>query len=210
MSGRRSLEEGITPERSTHGDGTCVGVGDPSRSLRSGEVVISSRVGGPYFSEVWRTVESVRLSSEFTDFVKEVEPRVRYALVAAYGPERGLEGTAEAFAYAWEHWERIRGMDNLGGYLYRAGSHHAARLWPTRPRFPEVSSASSPWVEPGLPVALARLSRRQRVAVVLVRAYGYTLKEVAELMGVAVPTVQTHVDRGLAKLRSFMGVNADV
>lgn len=155
-------------------------------------------------------VESVREATDFTTFVREVEPRMRYALVAAYGPDRGLEATAEAFAYAWEHWDRIRPMDNPAGYVYRVGSHHAARLVPIRsPRFPVIDSENQPWVEPGLPGALARLTRRQRIAVVLIRAYGYSFKEVAELLGISVPTVQTHLDRGVAKLRSLLGVNDD-
>ena len=38
----------------------------------------------------------------FTEFVQSVEPRLRLALMAGYGPERGREATAEALAYAWE------------------------------------------------------------------------------------------------------------
>ncbi len=154
-------------------------------------------------------VKSVRETTDFTTFVKEVEPKVRYALVAAYGPDRGLEATAEAFAYAWEHWDRIHSMDNPAGYVYRVGSHYAARLVPIRPpRFPlPITQDPHSWIEPGLPKALARLTRRQRIAVVLIRAYGYSFKEVAELLGSSVPTVQTHLDRGVAKLRTLLGVN---
>lgn len=155
-------------------------------------------------------VESVREATDFSTFVKEVEPKVRYALVAAYGPERGLEATAEAFAYAWQHWDRIRPMDNPAGYVYRVGSHHAARLVPiSSPRFPTVPQDPQPWVEPDLPKALARLTRRQRIAVVLIRGYGYSFKEVAGLLGTSIPTVQTHLDRGVAKLRTLLGVNDD-
>jgi DNA-directed RNA polymerase specialized sigma24 family protein len=44
------------------------------------------------------------------------------------------------------------------------------------------------------------------VAVVLVYGYGYTLREVSELTGVRKTTVQTHVERGLARLRAKLGV----
>ena len=57
----------------------------------------------------------------FTEFVGTVEPRLRIALVARYGPERGREATAEALAFAWEHWERVGQMDNPIGYLFRVG-----------------------------------------------------------------------------------------
>ena len=64
-------------------------------------------------------------------------------------------------------------------------------------------------VEPGFPRALADLSEQQRVAVVLVHGYGWTLREVAELIDVSVSTVQTHVERALAKLRAALEVVDD-
>ena len=48
--------------------------------------------------------------------------------------------------------------------------------------------------EPGLPAALASLPERQRVAVVLVHGFGYTLREVADLTGIKTATVQNHLD----------------
>ncbi len=152
-------------------------------------------------------MESDPAAERFSAFVREAEPRIRYALVAAYGPERGLEATAEAFAYAWQHWEKVGDMDNPAGYVYRAGQHHAGRRRRRPPVFPEPSFNPQPWVEPRLPAALTALTERQRVAVVLVRGYQYTLREVAELLGSSVPTVQKHLDRGLAKLRIRLGVS---
>src|SRR6266496_4311314 len=61
--------------------------------------------------------------------------------------------------------------------------------------------------EPGLPKALAALSQRQRLAVVLVHGYGYTLREVAELIGTRPTTVQNHLSRGLSRLRTLLGVD---
>ena len=57
----------------------------------------------------------------FRAFVLEVEPRLHAAFVAVYGYERGREATAEALAYAWEHWSELRGMPNPAGHLYRVG-----------------------------------------------------------------------------------------
>jgi RNA polymerase sigma factor (sigma-70 family) len=51
------------------------------------------------------------------------------------------------------------------------------------------------------------LTQRQRLAVVLVHGYGYTLREVAELTGIRPTTVQNHLSRGLSRLRSLLGVN---
>lgn len=145
----------------------------------------------------------------FTDFVKQNEPQLRIALLAAYGAERGREAAAEALAYAWEHWERIRDMETPVGYLYRVGqSRSRQRLRPAAQ--PMTAVNPDPWVEPKLPAALGRLSRKQRMAVVLVHGYGWTQHEAADVMGTSDATVRTHLNRGLEKLRSVLGVSVDV
>ena len=50
-----------------------------------------------------------------------VEPRLRIALVAHFGPERGRAATAEALAYAWENWESVEQMDYPIAYLCKVG-----------------------------------------------------------------------------------------
>jgi RNA polymerase sigma factor (sigma-70 family) len=54
--------------------------------------------------------------------------------------------------------------------------------------------------------SLAGLPDRQRQAVMLVHGYGWTLSEVAEMLGVSKATVQKHADRGVRKLRDSLGV----
>ncbi len=143
--------------------------------------------------------------SDFEAFVAEVEPRLRRAFLAAYGAERGREATAEALAWAWEHWHRVRGMRNAAGYLYRVGQ---SRTRPRRRALMELPApAGEPWVEPALPAALLTLSEGQRTAVVLVHGFGWTLQEVADLTGVRKTTVQNHLERGLARLRVSMEAN---
>jgi DNA-directed RNA polymerase specialized sigma24 family protein len=144
----------------------------------------------------------------FTDFVRSHEPKLRIALMSSYGPERGREATAEAFAYAWEHWEKVRDMKEPVGYLYRVGqSKSRPRLTP-RPD-PVPAERIEPWVEPALPTALNRLSRKQRMAVVLVHGYGWGQQEAADVMSVSEATVRTHLRRGLSHLRSALGVSSD-
>jgi DNA-directed RNA polymerase specialized sigma24 family protein len=145
--------------------------------------------------------------ARFTAFVAEVEPRLRRALVAAYGADRGREAVAEALAWGWEHWSEVAAMANPAGYLYRVGQ---SRTRPRKelPRFVAPAGAE-PWVEPSLLPALSELTDRQRVAVVLVHGFGWTHREVAELTGVAVTSVQNHVERGLEKLRAALEVHLD-
>ena len=146
-------------------------------------------------------------TESFTIFVKEVEARLRHALVAVFGQEQGREATAEALAYGWEHWDRVGEMDNPAGYLYRVGRSRGRRRR-LRPVFDPVPTDHLPEVEPGLPAALSGLSEKQRVAVVMVHAYDWPRHEAAELLGVSVSTLDTHMQRGLAKLREGLGVES--
>lgn len=143
----------------------------------------------------------------FAEFHGRAEPKLRRALIARYGGEIGREATAEALSYGWENWDRIRSMGNPVGYLYRVGQSRSRRLWPRRTVFETRTEASLPWVEPGLPAALNQLSARQRQVVVLVHGFEYTHQEVAELLGISRSSVQNHVERGLAKLRSELEVS---
>lgn len=141
-------------------------------------------------------------ANQFSAFVQTNEPKLRRAFIAAYGSHRGREATAEAMAFAWEYWERLAGMDNALGYLYRVGQ---SRTRHQRVPFDvPVREHEERQFEPGLLPALGSLSPRQRTAVVLVHGYGWTLREVAELTGIRVTTVQNHLERGLDKLRRLL------
>ena len=148
----------------------------------------------------------------FTEFVESAAIRLRRALCVSLGREVGLEATSEALSYGWEHWERVRDMDNPVGYLYRVGRSRARRdlRWRRRtgPLFDPVAGDRLPWVEPDLPRVIGRLSESQRVAVVLRHAFDWTYAEVSDLMGVSISTVQKHEERGMKKLRSGLGVQS--
>jgi RNA polymerase sigma factor (sigma-70 family) len=144
----------------------------------------------------------------FASFFEVAEPRLRRALVAAYGGDRGREGAAEALAYAWQNWEQVRVMGNAVGYLYRVGQ---SRSRPPKAvcAIPAVAPVVAGWFEPELPAALDRLSDRERLSVVLVEGYGWRLREVAELLDVSISSVQSYLERGLRKLREALGVVED-
>lgn len=161
---------------------------------------------------LWAVMEGVRpvLEAESTEseggfeaFFERVEPPLQRALVAAYGAELGREATAEALAWAWEHRGRLATLDRPVAYLYRVGQ---SRIRRRRVRVPFLRpDERDPAVEPGLMRAVQALSRQQRVAVVLVHGYDWSMVEVAELLGVSVSTVQTHLERGLRRLRAALG-----
>ena len=164
-----------------------------------------------------RVPESVDDSDGFCEFVGAVEPRLRRALVAAYGSDAGREAAADALAWAWQHWDRVRAMDNPGGYLWRVGQTAVRRT--TRRQQHEVADGrvielelvhdrpTERAVEPALDGALAALSPQQRAAVVLVHGHGYTLSEAALALGCSVSTLRNHVARALRRLQAALEAN---
>ena len=98
-------------------------------------------------------------------------------------------------------------MDNPAGYLYRVGRDRGRSI--PRPDYAgavDVAVAEMPWVEPQLPQELADLPEQQRVAFTLIHGYEWTFSEVADLMGIAKSTVQTHEGRAMDRLRDRLGV----
>ena len=151
----------------------------------------------------------------FEGFVADAEPRLRHALVASVGREKGREATAEALAYGWEHWDEVAAMENPVGYLYRVGRSRVrarSRRITFRPmaiRDVAVEGRSGiPEVEPGLGRALRSQSERQRIAVFLIYGMDWTRREVADLLDISVNSVGSHLERGLRKLRGQLGVDA--
>ena len=128
---------------------------------------------------------------------------------AACTADLARDATQEALVYAWSHWDKVRKLDNPGGYLYtlakRWGWKHSKHSAP----LPEVGVMDLPPTEPGLARALGRLSAMQRQSVYLVEGLGMTQQEVADLLGVGRTTVQTHLERALSHLREELGVTID-
>jgi len=142
----------------------------------------------------------------FEAFVEQSESRLRHALIASYGPQDGQVAALDALSWAWENWDQVRTMANPIGYLYRVGQNSVPR---NRVRPIPIDSRTFrahaiPEIRPELIPALGRLSTQQRTAVMLVHAFGWTIREVARMLEVSPSTVQTHLDRGLDRLRQLL------
>lgn len=150
-----------------------------------------------------------RSRSDFERFVRDVEQRLRRALVAGFGAQRGRQAAADALAWSWEHWDRVRGLDNPADYLYQVGRTAATRAGGRDVPTADVSVPHTDGgvaFEPGLMPALRALSTPRRTAVLLVHGYGYTLREAAELIGVTASTIHRDCDRALTELRAHLEV----
>lgn len=141
---------------------------------------------------------------DFGAFAEELWPRLVRALAPMLGAERAADAAAESVAWAWEHRDRVAHMGNPAGYLYRVAVSRS-RLRP-QGHLPSPRSIGVEGVEPQLVRALRTLTSRQQQAVWLVHACEWTYAEVAEALGMGVPTVGTHVARGMQKLRRELNV----
>lgn len=145
----------------------------------------------------------------FSEWAREAEPRLRHALNASFGPQVGTEAAVDALAHAWENWDRVGKKDNPLGYVFGVGRNKARRMTlRRRPVFLQVQQDRLPHVEPGLPSAIARLSEKQRIVVMLLYGHEWSQRDVAELLGMKRTTVQKHAERGLARLREILGVES--
>jgi RNA polymerase sigma-70 factor (ECF subfamily) len=143
------------------------------------------------------------LDRDFEVFVGLTETRLRRALVGHMPLDDVPDALAEAYAYGWEHWDRVSLMDNPVGYLFRVAQSKSRRR--RAGALPAGAPAHLPEIEPALAPAVRALSPQQRSAVWLVHACGWTYGEAAEALGVSASAIGTHVTRGMAALRATLG-----
>jgi DNA-directed RNA polymerase specialized sigma24 family protein len=146
-------------------------------------------------------------TADYEDFVASNAGRLRQLLVARYGIDVGAESTADALAYAAEHWDRVGRLDSPLAYLYRVAQSSSRRYfrWQrNRADFPgelRVTQPSADAIE--LLDLLGTLTEMQRTSVVMIHAHGWTYAETADALGISVAAVTNHVHRGLARLRAL-------
>lgn len=119
----------------------------------------------------------------------------------------------EAFLKVWERWDRVRGMRDPTGYLYRTALNlyrkrirrasvairRAIRLAPRHDELAEVEARDA------VGRALATLTPRQRLSVVLIDLLEYSSEEAGQVMGIKPATVRVLVSQGRAALKRTAG-----
>lgn len=118
----------------------------------------------------------------------------------------------DAFLAVYERWDRVGGMENPTGYLYRCAMN-TFRSWRRRsalvtkramglsPTDDEIARIEG---EDVVVRALAALSERQRAAVVLIDLMGYSSEEAGRMLGIDASTVRSHVSRAHKDLKTRM------
>lgn len=121
----------------------------------------------------------------------------------------------DAFLSVWRRWDRVGGMDDPIGYLYRTAMnlfrkrYRRAMLAVRRsvglaPSYDDFSDADDRQVVRHI---LASLPPRQRAALVLTEMLGFTSKEAGDALGVTDATIRSLTRHGRDAFRKVMEVD---
>ena len=149
---------------------------------------------------------STQQPGTFDELIDQVRGRLLPVLWSKWGIEVGGDICCEVEEYAWANRNRLLGMSNPLGFLYRVAQSKARRYarWTKQAtfpsRFPDVVH-EDPQLHDMLQL-LASLTADQRTCVLLVHGFGWGYDEVAELLGMKRSAVNNHVHRGMTRLRS--------
>ena len=149
----------------------------------------------------------------FDDFFFALSPRVLRLTERLTGSRAAAEDlTAEAFARAFAHWPKVKGLSHRDAWLMRVATNlaiDAARRKRNQPPPPvtdlAIDVADIVALRATLIHALAALPRSQREAVVLRYLADLPEADVADALGVRPGTVKSHLHRAVTALRNELG-----
>jgi RNA polymerase sigma-70 factor (ECF subfamily) len=167
----------------------------PVRSLDAPEVVDLDALEGPRSFERFFEAEHTRLFGTL-------------CLVTGNRAE-AEEIMQDAFLRLWERWDRVAGLEDPTGYLYRTAMNvfrnryrravlalkRTARAAPTEDLYDTIDARDA------VVRALRDLSADQRAAVVLTNYVGLTSEEAGRLLGMRASAVRTLATRARAAVR---------
>lgn len=154
--------------------------------------------------------------ADFEALVQAQHARLYGALwLITRDPDEAEDVMQEAFLRVWERWDRVGGMEDPTGYLYRTAmnvyrgrirraSVALRRGIGVRPRRDELAEVET---HDQVLRALGELTPRQRASVVLVDLLGYSSEEAARLMSIKSATVRVLASQGRAAIKRNAGEN---
>jgi DNA-directed RNA polymerase specialized sigma24 family protein len=134
-------------------------------------------------------------------------PVFRALLARTLNRAAAEDATAEAFARAFRHWERVMSHPNPRAWVLRVAWNYQRsswRRWEGRwsAGLPAPAPLTAePWSDPDLVAAIRALPQGQREVIVLVALGELTPAEIAGVLGKAVGTVRSQLFRARVALR---------
>jgi RNA polymerase sigma factor (sigma-70 family) len=149
----------------------------------------------------------------FEEFFEAERDRLFGAIRLMTGDgQEAEEIVQDSFLALWERWDRVSGMDNAAGYLFRTAmnvfrSRRRRMLRAARKVLP-LPTEQDPYgaadVRDEVIRGLRRLAPRQRAALVLVELLDLQSAEAASLLGVRPTTVRNLAAQGRTALRQVL------
>ena len=147
-----------------------------------------------------------------TFFAAESQTLFRRMWLVTRDRHEAEEIVQDAFLSLYERWDRAADWDDPTSYLYRT----AFNTWKKRTRRAARAVRHGFTSDPGdefeaadartvVGAALARLSPRQRAAVVLTELLGFSSEEAARALGVRAVTARVLASQGRAAMRELLG-----
>ena len=147
-----------------------------------------------------------------TFFAAESQTLFRRMWLVTRDRHEAEEIVQDAFLSLYERWDRAADWDDPTSYLYRT----AFNTWKKRTRRAARAVRHGFYSDPGdefeaadartvVGAALARLSPRQRAAVVLTELLGFSSEEAARALGVRAVTARVLASQGRAAMRELLG-----
>lgn len=157
--------------------------------------------------------EAAYLPVSFDSFFERERDRLYRALwLVTRNRFEAEELTQEAFVRLLERWDRVSVMDDPRAYLFRTAMNafrtsygrallaakRTLKVLPTDETITQIDERDA------AVRALARLSPRQRAAVVLTDMLGFGSEEAARMLGIRASTLRMHASRAHAALKETM------
>ncbi|MEU5694190.1 SigE family RNA polymerase sigma factor [Actinosynnema sp. NPDC020468] len=150
------------------------------------------------------------MTTSFEEFAAgQVTPLLRYATALAGDPHLAQDLVQESLLRAQQRWKRIGDLAHPAAYLKRMVTNEFLswrRRFVRHAPLAEDASTADPTravdERDAMARSIARLTRKQRVAIVLRYFEDYEDAAIAEVLGCAEVTVRSHISRALTTLRA--------
>ena len=145
-----------------------------------------------------------------TFFRAEYRSVVRTAFFIVHDPQRAEDIAQDAFVQAYQHWRKIARYERPEAWVRRVAIRIAVRqVNRDRARGILERSGSPPISERSIDLdvlnGVRRLPPMQRAAIALFYLEDRPVAEIADILGIAVPTCTVHLTRGRRKLAELLG-----
>jgi len=153
---------------------------------------------------------------QFDEWYRSLRPRVVATLAATCGTlDEASDAADEAFARAFERWERVSGMDNPDGWTYRVALNVVRRRAGRRDRErallarPDVVGVADDAGSTRIEALIAGLPPRMREVIVLRHVADLTEPQIAAALGISRGTVSSTLRDAHLRLARERSVEAE-